>query len=141
MQRIRKQRLGASLLAAGTLTIVTGFLLDDPATATPAGSAQVSGSGTTSTSTTEAPTTTSTTTVETSTSTTTVDTSTSTTQALVGAGGATRPDAVAVPQPQPQQQELPRTGAGGLDPGILLVLGGGLAVSGVLIVRYAADKP
>ena len=131
MQRIRKQRLGASLLAAGTLTIVSGFLLDDPATATPAGSAQVSGgeSGTTSTSTTAPSTTTSTTTVE---------TSTSTTEALVGAGGATRPEPAA-PTPV-QQQELPRTGPGSLDPGILLVLGGGLAVSGVLIVRYAQDK-
>ena len=36
---------------------------------------------------------------------------------------------------------LPRTGSRGVDPGILLVLGGGLAVSGVLIVRYAADRP
>jgi hypothetical protein len=130
MQRIRKQRLGASLLAAGTLTIVSGFLLDDPATATPAGSAQVSGSsGTTSTSTSSTSTTTSTTTVET----------TSTTVAVVGAGGATQGGGAA-PAPV-QQQELPRTGTRGIDPGILLVLGGGLAVSGVLIVRYAADKP
>jgi hypothetical protein len=132
MQRIRKQRLGASLLAAGTLTIVSGFLLDDPATATPAGSAQVSGgsSGTTSTSTS--------TTETTTTSTTTVE-STSTTVAVVGAGGATQGGGAA-PAPV-QQQELPRTGTRGIDPGILLVLGGGLAVSGVLIVRYAADKP
>ena len=129
MQRIRKQRLGASLLAAGTLTIVSGFLLDDPATATPAGSAQVSGSGTTSTSTS--------TTASTTTSTSAPASSTSTTQAVVGAGGATRGDQVA----PVQQQELPRTGTRGIDPGILLVLGGGLAVSGVLIVRYAADKP
>jgi hypothetical protein len=127
MERNRKKKFGASLFAAGALTIAGGFLLDDPATATPAGSTQVSGSGTTST--TQATTTTPTT------------AATTTTQDLgVGAGGATNPGQAAPVAPT-AQAALPRTGPGGIDPGLLLVLGGGLAVSGVLIVRYAADKP
>lgn len=123
MERNRKQKFGASVFVAGALTIAGGFLLDDPVGATPAGSSQTSGT----TPTTEATTTTPTT------------ESTTTTQGLgVGAGGATNPGQAPAPEPS---AALPRTGPGGIDPGILLVLGGGLAVSGVLIVRYAADKP
>lgn len=125
MERNRKQKFGASLLAAGALTIAAGFLLDDPVGASPAGSLQTSGT----TPTTEATTTTPTT------------EATTTTQDLgVGAGGATNPGQAPAAAPT-GQAALPRTGPGGIDPGILLVLGGGLAVSGVLIVRYAADKP
>jgi hypothetical protein len=127
MDRNGKKKFGAGLLAAGALTIVGGFLLDDPATATPAGSAQVSGEVST---TTEA-------------TTTTTEATTTTADAGVGAGGATQPTTTLAAPAQPAQpaDALPRTGPGGLDSGILLVLGGGLAVSGVLIVRYAAEKP
>jgi hypothetical protein len=77
MERNRKKKFGASLFAAGALTIAGGFLLDDPATATPAGTTQVSGSGTTST-------------TPTTQATTTTTEATTTAQGLgVGAGGAT----------------------------------------------------
>lgn len=127
MERNRKRKVGASLLAAGAVTIAGGFLLDDPVAATPAGSAQVSGEVSTTT-TTEA------------TTTTTTEATTTTAGAGVGAGGVGQP-LPPTPAAPVQTQALPRTGPGDLDPGILLVLGGGLAVSGVLIVRYAADKP
>ena len=126
MERTGKRKVGAGLLAAGALTIAGGFLLDDPVAATPAGSTQVSGEVTT---TTEATTTT---------------LATTTTQGVgVGAGGAGQPTPAPAPAPVAAVpvQALPRTGPGGIDAGILLGLGGGLAVSGVLVVRYAAEKP
>jgi hypothetical protein len=44
---------------------------------------------------------------------------------------------VVITAPSPAPASLPRTG---FDPGILLMLGGGLVVAGVLMMRYADDR-